>query len=202
MITLKLQTRFKPAFSLSALFFMLVLMQTNKLCAQNTPNHQGFIPPQLQALKQQQGKRGETVRMKNIPESPGTISVANERTYVFTGKGSWFTATNWENNSVPPLLLKTGDHVIINGSGACLINNFEPILVPQGSSIEIKKGKAAYVTIGNNLVIKGDFINNGKLTVISGTMPPVASQGTSTNKGTIKTTRLSRIGQNKITADK
>src|SRR4051812_45122496 len=39
--------------------------------------------------------------------------VARPNYYTFTGKGSWFTPSNWENNLVPPSILKPGDHIII-----------------------------------------------------------------------------------------
>jgi hypothetical protein len=119
-----------------------------------------------------------------------------ENYYAFTGKGSWFTASNWKDNLVPPAVLKSGDHVIIDGNGPCLLSNARPFLVGKGSSVEIRDGKLLYVSIGNNFVVRGGtLLNNGKLTVLSGVL--VQSLENATGKGELKTTAMSKIAERK-----
>lgn len=119
-------------------------------------------------------------------------------TYTFTGRGGWNNASNWDNNLVPPVMLKHGDHVVINGSGPCLLNNTKPFLIGKGSIIEIKEGGELYVAIGNNFILKGNLTNNGKLSVLSGTLVTgFASENPTASRGQFKTTAMSKIGVRK-----
>jgi len=121
----------------------------------------------------------------------------SENYYVFTGRGSWFTASNWKDNLVPPAVLKSGDHVTINGNGPCLLSNAKPFLVGDGSFVEIKEGKQLYVSIGNNFVVTGGtLLNNGKLTVLSGVLLVPSSEHVA-EKGELRTTAMSKIAQRK-----
>lgn len=91
--------------------------------------------------------------------------------YTFIGNGSWFTPSNWQNNLMPPAVLQGREHIIINGDGYCMFSNKDFFIIPEGSSIEIKPGNVFYISIGNNLVLKGGtFINHGTVKVLSGVL--------------------------------
>jgi hypothetical protein len=123
--------------------------------------------------------------------------VARPNYYTFTGKGSWFTPSNWENNLVPPTILKPGDHIIINAKGTCLFNNKTLFVLTDESSLEIKEGSILYVSIGNNFIIRGGvFTNHGTVTILSGVL---ATKNAVAIAGDIRTTRMSGIGAKKLT---
>ena len=91
--------------------------------------------------------------------------------YTFIGNGSWFTPSNWENNLMPPPSLNGGEHIIIDGGGYCMFSSKDFFIIPEDSSIEIKAGNVFYISIGNNLVLKGGtFINHGTVKVLSGVL--------------------------------
>lgn len=159
------------------------------------------LPGQLQndPIKQ----KSPAVSIFNFLKTKAAVTkstqTVNGTTYRFTGKGDWNLPGNWENSIIPPPALKPGDHVIIDGIGACLLNDTKPFLIPKEGSVEISKGKELYVTIGNNMILRGELVNNGKLTVISGTMlTGFAQQKDVKNAGQFKTTALSKIDDKKI----
>jgi hypothetical protein len=123
--------------------------------------------------------------------------LAKPNYYTFTGKGSWFTPSNWENNLVPPTILKRGDHIIVNAKGTCLLNNKTLFALTDESSLEIKEGSILYVSIGNNFIIQGGvFTNHGTVTILSGVL---ATKNAVAISGNIKTTRMSQVGVKKLT---
>ena len=135
------------------------------------------------------GRLGSTITKASAPS--GSV-------YTFTGKGSWSDPLNWENKLVPPARLKPGDQVIINGTGSCVLNNAKPILLVSGSSLEIKEGKELCISIGNNFLLQGNLINNGRIKVLSGTLTTgFAPENISTTRGLIKTTAMSRVVERK-----
>lgn len=193
--------------SLSILIFILCI-GFEKADAQNTdeatkPKTSGTllrVPVQKDLVKQESPKPS----IINFLKSKNTVTkintqVVNGTTYTFIGKGDWNSASNWENGLIPPATLKPGDHVIIDGSGACLLNDSKPFLVSKESSVEIKPGKELYITIGNNFILKGNLANDGKLTVVSGTLiTGFAHPSELKNTGQLKTTGLSKIDDKKI----
>jgi hypothetical protein len=114
--------------------------------------------------------------------------------YTFTGKGSWFTASNWENNTMPPAALQPGDRVIINGTGPCMYGSSALFTVVKGSSLEVNKGKELFISIGNNFNINGGTLtNNGTLSVLSGTLASHGSaQDGMVNNGKMNTSKMSK----------
>jgi hypothetical protein len=134
---------------------------------------------------------------KTQPLNGKSKGVPRPNYYTFTGKGSWFTPSNWENNLVPPSLLKPGDHIIINAKGTCLLNNKTLFVLTNESSLEIKEGSILYISIGNNFIIRGGvFTNHGTVTILSGVL---ATKNAVAIAGDIKTTRMSGIGAKKLT---
>lgn len=118
---------------------------------------------------------------KNIPQTY----------YKFTGNGSWFKASNWENQHLPPQVLKAGDHIIIDTKGFCLFNNKNAFFLVNESSLELKPGSTLYVSLGNNFILRGGaFSNNGTIKIISGHFRLNDSNAIA---GNIQTTRLSRL---------
>jgi len=113
----------------------------------------------LLAPANQSGVQSVAGSKKNIEQS----------TYTFTGSGSWFKASNWENNRVPPANLKAGDHIIIDTKKACVFNDSRVFVLVSESSLEVRPGTLLYVSIGNNLALRGGaFINNGTVKILSG----------------------------------
>ena len=121
-----------------------------------------------------------------------------EINYTFTGKGSWYDNSNWENRLMPPLNLKEGEHVIINGSGACVFSNTQLFILAEGSSMVVNEGKELFISIGGHVLLKGGTINNkGKLTVLSGTLTEgFSKKSVIENSGELKNTRMSKITEN------
>lgn len=150
------------------------------------------IPSKLEASSLQ---KDDLKSKLNLDQQLTTPPVSE---FVFTGKGSWFTASNWKNNVIPPSVLKRGDHVIIDGTGPCLLNNAKTFLITGGSFLEIRKGKELYVTIGNNFVMRGGTLtNDGKLTVLSGVLSLRLSENETKTSGQLRTTALSKLSERK-----
>jgi len=191
-----------------AILMFLMCIAFKKTNAQNTidaskrKTSEEQLPPQIQTdpIKHESPQ----LSIANFLKNKTTTTKINTQTvsgitYRFTGKGDWSSAANWENNLIPPSILKPGDHVIIDGRGACLLNDSKPFLITKESSVEIKQGKELYVAIGNNFILKGDLTNNGKLTVISGELlTAFAPQSQIKNTGQLKTTALSKIDDKKM----
>lgn len=152
----------------------------------------GKIDQQLKALKMKQADRNVKEHVRYLPQSSRSTLKNNERTtYVFTGKGSWFNPDNWENNMLPPAQLKAGEHIIINGAGPCMLSSLQPILLTDGSTLEIKEGKQLYLSVGNSLVIRGgNLVNDGNLQVLSGKLPNHIAQEQQ-QTGVIRPSKLS-----------
>ena len=129
------------------------------------------------------------------PKAAAVETVPVHTRYTFTGKGSWFTASNWENERMPPASLKPGEQVIIDGSGPCMYGQATPLVIGKGSSIEIKTGKTLYLSIGNSLVLQGGTLtNNGDLKVLSGTLTARNdAAGKVVNTGKVTSTRMATI---------
>ncbi|HMO62254.1 MAG TPA: hypothetical protein PKC39_02390 [Ferruginibacter sp.] len=55
---------------------------------------------------------------------PGGLCSSNLPVYIFTGKGNWDEANNWQDNVIPPAVLPQGFEIIINPSGSneCVLN--------------------------------------------------------------------------------
>lgn len=126
------------------------------------------------------------------------LKAVPEINYTFTGKGSWSDPSNWENHLMPPLQLKAGEHVIINGSGACVFSNTRLFILGEGSSLVVNQGKELFISIGGHVLLKGGTLSNkGKLTVLSGTLYEGHSKKSGIeNSGELKNTRMSKITEN------
>ena len=76
-----------------------------------------------------------------------TIGTPVSTTYTFTGNGNWNTASNWSNNTIPPLTLPSGGSIVINhaAGGQCVLNLSQTVLA--GGSVTVLTGK--------NLVVSG-----------------------------------------------
>jgi hypothetical protein len=135
-------------------------------------------------------KAEQTTQTATAPEA-----TAVHTRYTFTGKGSWFTASNWENERMPPAALKPGEQVIIDGSGSCLYGQATPFTIGKGSSVEVKAGKTLYISIGDYFIQKGGTLtNNGAITVVSGTLwAGEGPEGKTVNNGNINSTKLSVV---------
>jgi len=154
-----------------------------------------------QAALKSTGKPGGQSSAVSIAAPGATTAVKSKITqhtyYTFTGKGNWSIAANWENNRVPPSILKPGDHIIINAKGTCLFNNRTIFTLVEESSLEIKPGSILYVSMGNNFILRGGVVtNNGTVSILSGVLP---SKNTVPFPGIIKTSRLSGAGSKKVT---
>ncbi|MEO8770403.1 MAG: hypothetical protein ABI402_09975 [Ferruginibacter sp.] len=90
----------------------------------------------------------------NLPiitaEAKTTIydAAPGSHTYTFNGTGNWTTAANWVGGLVPPSILQSGDHVIINGS--CILNTV--VTANSSSSIIVVTGKSLFVQ--GNLIVQ------------------------------------------------
>lgn len=191
-----------------AILLLLMCMTVKNTSAQSSSDpskpktSEGQLPARFQTdpIKHQLPTQAifNFLKIKTVTAGTNTQPVSGI-TYTFTGKGDWNAASNWQNNLVPPSMLKPGDHVIIDGSGPCLLNDSKPFLVSRESSVQINTGKELYVTIGNNFILKGDLNNNGKLTLVSGTLlTGFAKQSDLKNTGQLKTTALSKIDDKKM----
>lgn len=139
-----------------------------------------------------------TLDESNTSEKKNMLVPVLETNYTFTGKGSWYDPSNWENHLMPPLQLKEGEHVIINGTGACVFSNSQLFILAEGSSLIVNDGKELYISIGNHVLLKGGTISNkGKLTVLSGTLTEgFSKKSVIENSGELKNTRMSKITEN------
>lgn len=131
-------------------------------------------------------------------EKKDILNPVAEINYTFTGKGNWADPANWQNHLMPPLHLKEGDHVFINGRGACIFSNTQLFILVEGSSLAINEGKELYISIGDHVLLKGGTISNrGKLTVLSGTLyEGLSKKSVIENSGELKNTRMSKITEN------
>ena len=131
-------------------------------------------------------------------EKKDILNPVAEINYTFTGKGNWADPANWQNHLMPPLHLKEGDHVFINGRGACIFSNTQLFILVEGSSLAINEGKELYISIGDHVLLKGGTISNrGKLTVLSGTLyEGLSKKSVIKNSGELKNTRMSKITEN------
>jgi hypothetical protein len=125
-------------------------------------------------------------------KTAATKEICNE--YTFIGKGGWQIASNWTNNIIPPSTIGNGDRIVIDGVGPCLYNSMEFFNATEGSSIEIKTGKMLYVNRGDSFKFKGGtLINNGTLSVLSGTFAAPEDAGGRETSGKITTNKFSNI---------
>lgn len=60
-------------------------------------------------------------------------------TYTFIGSGNWSIETNWLNNTMPPAVLQAGTEIIVNGTGECILNVPQKILL--NTKLTIMPGK-------------------------------------------------------------
>lgn len=169
----------------------LSLKQVNQNTPGKTPQTSRLKMLQDQLALRYKSKMSETTKTARVKEAFPTTY------YTFTGTGSWFTPANWENGAVPPVVLKGGDNIIINGKGYCLLNDKMPFFLPEGTSIQVKPGNTFYVSIGNNLVFNGGVLtNNGTIKILSGVLNTKNTQ----SSGDIQTTKCSRIAIKKSIA--
>ena len=77
-------------------------------------------------------------------------NVINVGQYIFLGNGNWSSNSNWEYEIAPPLLLPSGDEIIIDH-----ISNGESIL---NGTIRIQKGAKLTVRPGKKLTVNGGVI--------------------------------------------
>lgn len=190
-----------PVAILLSLFLCLTVQQST---AQNNARN-GVKPPAvltgLQGLQQKKLKTSETISTPPPvrPRQHGAQKPPVENRYTFTGNGSWYAQSNWEANRVPPASLQSGDRIVIDGSGPCLLSNIKAVSFPAGTTLEIKAGKQLYVSVANRFVFRGGtLVNNGRLNVLSGTFSTKNAQTPATvQTGTIKTTRLSKLNLQK-----
>ncbi|HRE63892.1 MAG TPA: hypothetical protein PKU77_08895, partial [Ferruginibacter sp.] len=73
---------------------------------------------------------------RTFQHNVGAITV-----YVFNGNGNWSNATNWLNNSKPPLELPAGAQIIIDPilAGECLLDVSQKLM--PGSNLRVETGK-------------------------------------------------------------
>ena len=179
---------------------LFLCLSVQQLTAQNNARN-GAKPPAtltgLQSLQQKKLKTSEIISTPPPvrPRQHGAQKQPLENRYTFTGNGSWYAQSNWESNRVPPVSLQPGDHIVIDGSGPCLLSNTQAISFAAGTTLEIKAGKQLYVSLANRFVFRGgSLVNNGKLNVLSGTFSTKNAQTpAAAQTGTVKTTRLSKI---------
>jgi hypothetical protein len=70
-------------------------------------------------------------------------------TYTFTGSGNYNLPANWSNGILPPNPLPSGSTILINGSGACILN--VPQTVSPGATFRVEAGKA--IRVNGNLQV-------------------------------------------------
>ena len=174
----------------AVLLTALVLCSAQPAGAQSETSVGNPLPPKEipVALKLKQGAKEDSTEM-----------VAVHTRYTFTGKGSWFSASNWENERIPPAALKPGEQVIICGTGPCMYGQATPFILGKGSSLEVKAGKTLYLSIGGNFVLRGGTLtNHGELKVLSGTLTNQGAAAGSkiVNTGKVNSTKLSSIDAN------
>jgi hypothetical protein len=73
-------------------------------------------------------------------------------TYTFSGNGYWNVASNWSNNTIPPVILSGNAQIIIDPAinGECILNI--PQIINAGSSMSVITGKKLRIT--GSLLIK------------------------------------------------
>ena len=125
-------------------------------------------------------------------KNPGNNNIVPVN-YVFKGNGQWNNPTNWVNATIPPDNLQNSQKIIISENSRCLFNDSKIFLVEEGDSIEIEKGAALYVSIGNNLIFRGGTLtNNGMLSIVSGKLSDQATKSSIINRGEFKTNDFSQ----------
>jgi hypothetical protein len=63
-----------------------------------------------------------------------------KNTYEFIGTGLFTISSNWRYNAVPPIVLPSGDTIIINPAASeCILN--VPLTLQNGSSLIVNPGK-------------------------------------------------------------
>lgn len=91
--------------------------------------------------------------MGNTTTATGTIVNDDVSTlYTFIGNGNFNVPGNWMNGTVPPLVLQTGDQILINpaGNGVCTLN--VPLTINHGATFTVATGKKL-VILGNVKII-------------------------------------------------
>lgn len=68
-----------------------------------------------------------------------TFTTSAPSTYTFTGSGNWSTAANWSGGFIPPATLPSGKNIIINGSGACVLDVTQ--ILSSGAALTVNAGK-------------------------------------------------------------
>lgn len=81
----------------------------------------------------------------------GTPSICNTPilTFRFTGNGNWSTASNWLNNTLPPVYLTTSADIVIDpvAGGECVLDVYTQTL-SNGAKLKVLSGKVFRI-IGN-----------------------------------------------------
>ena len=102
-----------------------------------------FIRPKwgiYRSLNNSADLRDDSIRFSHL-------TIKEHLTYTFTGNGNWNSAANWTSGKIPPAAIAAGDSILINGSGACILNI--PYTLTAGATLT--------VTTGKNFVIQGNF---------------------------------------------
>lgn len=95
-------------------------------------------------------------------------------TYVFTGKGSWSDASNWQGGKIAPRNLEQGDTILITGNAVttaeCCDNDFESnngtVIISAGASLTLQSA-TQFVNDKGSIIVNGTLINNTNLEVYS-----------------------------------
>jgi hypothetical protein len=72
--------------------------------------------------------------------------------YTFNGNGYWTNASNWVNNTIPPVVLPAGSSIYINTApgDSCVLNTIQTI----------NPGAFLIVSLGSNFIISGGMFTN------------------------------------------
>ena len=111
-------------------------------------------------------------------------------TYTFTGAGSWSTVGNWNANGIPPNPLLSGDTIIIDGTGAALLDINQTIKI--GSYLSINSSKSLTINSSKTLTVNetslvinlGGTLNNNGIISLNESIPNV-TQGNLNNYGSL-----------------
>lgn len=151
----------------------------------NGPTHMLLSALQQKTVKPVKNDQ-EIKQVVNYPTLKHSNNQSNAKpvTYIFNGNGQWKDGANWKDKVVPPSKLQHADKIIISGKSRCMFNNIELFFLEGGSTLDIQKDAALYVSIGKNMIVRGGTItNDGMLTILSGkfskqqTSPAIINHG-------------------------
>lgn len=89
-----------------------------------------------------QGNRNPYIDRPEFVEQVWRCTGLLSTTYTFTGNGNWTNAANWQNGSIPPSPLTSGNAIVIDpvSGGQCILNTTQ--LISAGARITVNSGKS------------------------------------------------------------